>query len=94
MLVGFEAGMAPGLAHQHCTDAEPDRCVAQAEEERCGPQSVVGGEIPGDDGGHRDGAVSGGFVEPHRQAALPRAHEVDFHHHGGRPGEPLAESQQ
>jgi len=54
----------------------------------------VGGKVTGDNGGQRDRAVAGGFVETHRQSTLPRPDEVDFHHHRCRPSKALVDAQQ
>ena len=89
---GFQLGVTAGLADEHRAQAEGDQRVGQAEQEGRGPQTIVGGEVAGQDSGQRHGAVAGGFVESHGQAALPGADEVDLHDHGGRPGQALIDA--
>ena len=66
---GLEAGVAAGLADRERGQAEAEGGVGDAEEERLGAQPVRGGEVAGGERGGGDGAVAGGLVEPHRQAA-------------------------
>ena len=91
---GFQLGVAAGFADEHRAQAEGDQRIGQAEQERCGAQSVVGGEVAGQQRGERDRAVAGGFVETHGQAALAGSDEVDLHDDGGRPGQALIDAQQ
>ena len=49
-----------------------------------------GGEQAGEKRRGGDAEVAGRFVEAEREAAAPGADEVDLHHDGHRPGEPLA----
>ena len=94
VVAGFQLGVAAGLADEHRGEAQGDQRIRQAEQERRGPQTVVGGEVAGQERGERDGAVAGGLVESHGQAALAGADEVDLHDDGGRPGQALIDAQQ
>ena len=91
---GLVAGVAAGLAHEERGQAEAERGVGDAEEERLGAQPVLLGDVAGGEGGEGDGAVAGGFVEAHGEPAAGRADEVDLHDHGGRPGEALVDAEQ
>ena len=91
---GLEAGVVSGLLDGQCGEAQAEGGEGDAEEERGRAQPVGLGEVAGRQSGGGDGGVSGGLVEAHRQAAPGRADEVDLHHHGGRPGQPLADAEQ
>ena len=94
VVAGFQLGVAAGLADEHRAQAQGNQRIRQAEQKRRGPQTVMGGEVAGQQRGERDGAVAGGLVEAHGQAALAGADEVDFHDDGGRPGQALVDAQQ
>ncbi len=94
VVAGFVAGVGVGLAHRERGQAEAEGGVGEAEVERCGAQAVFGGDPAGGEGGDGDGAVAGGFVEAHGEPAAGGADEVDLHDHGGRPGEPLVDTEQ
>jgi hypothetical protein len=55
---------------------------------------VFGRDPAGGERGDGDGAVAGGLVEAHGEAAACGADEVDLHDDGGRPGEPLVDAEQ
>ena len=90
----FLAGVAVGLAHEERREPETERGVGEAEEERLGPQPVLGGDEPGRQRGDGDRAVAGGLVQAHRETAPGGADEVDLHDHRRRPGESLVDAEQ
>ena len=59
-----------------------------------GPGRVVDSENAGDERGGGDAQVAGRLVEPERQASPVRTGQIDLHHHGHRPGEPLVDAEQ
>ena len=91
---GFVAGVSVGLADCSGGQSKTQGGEGQAEEERFGPQPGVRGDVAGRQRRDRDGTVAGGFVEPHRQAALRGSGEVDLHDHRGGPGHALAHAEQ
>ena len=91
---GLVAGVAPGLTHEEGGQAESERGVGHAEEERFGAQPVLLGDVAGGEGGEGDGAVAGGLVEAHGEAAAGGADEVDLHDHRGGPGEALVDAEE
>ena len=66
----FVTGVAVGLAHEQRRQAQAERGVGDAEEERLGPEPVAGGDEPGGERGEGDRAVAGGFVETHGETSL------------------------
>ena len=91
---GFVAGVVLGLAHEQGGESEAETGERDAEEERLGSQSVLLGDVTGRECGEGDGAVAGGFVESHREAAAGGPDEVDLHDDRRRPGESLVDAEQ
>jgi hypothetical protein len=54
----------------------------------------LGGEPAAERRRERNAAVAGGFVQPEREPAAPRADQVDLHDHRHRPGKPLIHAEQ
>ena len=73
---------------------EAARRERDAEIPRLGAQAVLRRDDARGKRGRRDGEVSGGLVEPEREAAAARADEVDLHVHGHRPRESLVQAEQ
>jgi hypothetical protein len=48
----------------------------------------------GEECGGRDAEVAGRLVQAECEPAPPRPGEIDLHHHGHRPGEPLVDAEQ
>src|SRR6266540_2864592 len=91
---GLVVGVPARLAYGQRGQAEAERGVGGGEQERGGPQPVVGGQGPGGHGGAGERGVAGGFVESHREATASRADQVDLHDDGGGPGQPLVDAEQ
>src|SRR6266498_4522476 len=69
---GLVVGVPARLAYGQRGQAEAERGVGGGEQERGGPQPVVGGQGPGGHGGAGERGVAGGFVESHREATASR----------------------
>src|SRR5690606_40565716 len=76
----FVFGVPAGLAHEECGETEAECGVGDAEVEGLGAQAVVRGEEPGGECGERDGAVAGGFVEAHGEAADRKSTRLNSSH--------------
>ncbi len=90
---GLEPGVVPGFFHRKDGQAQAQRDVGGAEQERPGAQSVVGGDVAGGQRGPGDAEVAGSFVQAHGQTAPGRADEVHLHDHGGGPRQALADAE-
>jgi hypothetical protein len=90
---GFGFGVVMGFADRQDGQSQADGDERGAEQERPGAQPVGCGDVAGGQGGDCDAEVAGGFVQAHGQAAAFWADEVHFHHHGGGPGQALADAQ-
>jgi hypothetical protein len=67
--LGFEAGVAAGLADHQRRQPEAEPGVGQAEVERLWSQPGLGSNEAGEVGGEGDGQVAGGLVQAHGQPA-------------------------
>jgi len=79
----FKLRVAPGFLHGKDREAKSQGDVGGAQQERSGPQTVVGGDVAGGQGCAGDTQVAGRFVQAHGEAAALRADKVHFHHDGG-----------
>src|SRR5665811_550100 len=85
--------MVVRFPHEEHGESQPEGDEGGAEQEGAGAQPVVGGNVAGGQCCCGDAEVSRGFVEAHGQSAPVRADEVHFHHHGGGPGQSLADAE-
>ena len=90
----LEGHVPARLAHEQDRDAQAHARDRQAEEERLGPKTGLGGDIARGEGGQGDRDVARRLVQPQRQAASSRPDEVHLHDHGARPGQTLVDPEQ
>jgi len=86
--------VAARLAYEQDRAPEPEAGDCQSEQERRWPQTGLGRDETGGQGGQGDGNVAGCLVEAHRQAAAGGADEIDLHDHRARPGQALVEAEE
>ena len=86
--------MGGGVAHEQRRQQQHGHRDRGAEHDHDVASCKRRSEPAAEAGGERDAAVAGGLVEPERQAAAPGADEVDLHHDGHGPGEPLVDAEQ
>ncbi len=91
---GLETRVFAGLLHGEGGQSQTESREGDAEQEGRGPQPVGLGQISGGQRGRGDGGIPGGLVQSHRESPPGRADEVDLHHHGGGPGQSLADAEQ
>ena len=86
--------MVARLADEEQREGEARGGTGDPQVERLGPQPVRLGQVPGAKRRQGHGEVPGELVEPHRQSALLRSHQVHLHDDRRGPCEPLVEAQQ
>ena len=90
----LERDVGGGVTHGEDADQEPRNGDQRRTDPDDGAGSEAAGESAGGESGGCDAQVTGRLVQPERQAAAPGPGQVDLHHDGHRPGEPLVDAEQ
>jgi hypothetical protein len=90
----LERDVIRGVTHEQDRDEQSDHGDTRAECDHHIARGELGGQPAAGGRRSRDAAISGRLVEPEREPAPARPDEVDLHHHGHRPRQPLVGAEQ
>ena len=83
-----------GVADEDDADQQTGRCDQGGADPDDRARREAGGKRARRERGRGDAEVAGGLVQPERETASARPGEIDLHHDGHRPGEPLVDAEQ
>src|SRR5205823_4037945 len=91
---GLEVGVRARLPHEQHGDDEAHEGDDDPEIERLRPQGGLRRDVAGDPRHHPYREIPGELVEPEREAAPLRPHEIDLHDHRHRPRHRLVRAEE